>query len=144
MAGGGMAGKVADLMTRDPLTVGQEVTLTDAARQMRDAGVGVLIVTRGAEVRGVLTDRDIVVRAVADELDPGTTRIADIVTHDLVAVSPGDDIDTAAEMMRTHSVRRLPVLDGEQLVGVVSLGDLALRRDGGPVLADISSDEPNN
>lgn len=139
-----MAGKVGDLMTRDPLTVGQEVTLTDAARQMRDADVGVLIVTQGPEVRGVLTDRDIVVRAVADELDPATTRIAEIVTHDLVAVSPGDDIDTVAEMMRTHSVRRLPVLDGERLVGVVSLGDLAAERDSGSVLADISTDEPNN
>jgi CBS domain-containing protein len=139
-----MAGKVADLMTRDPLTVGQEATLTDAARQMRDADVGVLIVTHGTEVRGVLTDRDIVVRAVADELDPGATRIAEVVTHDLVAVSPGDDIETAVEMMRTHSVRRLPVLDGEQLVGVVSLGDLAVARDRGSVLADISTDEPNN
>jgi CBS domain-containing protein len=95
-------------------------------------------------VRGVLTDRDIVVRAVADELDPGATRIAEVVTHDLVAVSPGDDIDTAVEMMRTHSVRRLPVLDGERLVGVVSLGDLAVARDRGSVLADISTDEPNN
>ena len=139
-----MAGKVSDLMTPDPLTVGQEVTLTDAARQMRDADVGVLIVTHGPEVRGVLTDRDIVVRAVADDLDPATTRIAEIVTHDLVAVSPGDDIDTVAEMMRTHSVRRLPVLDGERLVGVVSLGDLAAQRDSGSVLADISTDEPNN
>ena len=139
-----MAGKVRDLMTPDPLTVGQEVTLTDAARQMRDADVGVLIVTQGPEVRGVLTDRDIVVRAVADDLDPATTRIAEIVTHDLVAVSPGDDIDTVAEMMRTHSVRRLPVLDGERLVGVVSLGDLAAQRDSGSVLADISTDEPNN
>ena len=101
-----MAGKVGDLMTPDPLTVGPEVTLTDAARQMRDADVGVLIVTQGPEVRGVLTDRDIVVRAVADELDPATTRIAEIVTHDLVAVSPGDDLETVAELMRTHSVRR--------------------------------------
>ncbi len=89
----------------------------------------------------MLTDRDIVVRAVADDLDLATTRIAEIVTHDLVAVSPGDDIDTVAEMMRTHSVRRLPVLDGERLVGVVSL---AAQRDSGSVLADISTDEPNN
>jgi len=139
-----MAGKMRDLMTPNPLTVGQKMTLTDAARQMRDADVGVLIVTHGPEMRGVLTDRDIVVRAVADELDPGATRIAEVVTHDLVAVSPGDDIDTVAEMMRTHSVRRLPVLDGERLVGVVSLGDLAAQRDSGSVLADISTDEPNN
>lgn len=139
-----MSGTVGGVMTTAPLTVGQEQTLTDAARQMRDADVGVLIVTDGGQVRGVLTDRDIVVRAVADELDPRTTRLADVITHDLIAVSPNDDVDTAVELMRTHAVRRLPVLDGEELVGVVSLGDLAVERDSGSVLADISTDEPNN
>lgn len=139
-----MSGTVGGVMTTAPLTVGQEQTLTDAARQMRDADVGVLIVTDGGQVRGVLTDRDIVVRAVADELDPRTTRLADVITHDLIAVSPNDDVDTAIELMRTHAVRRLPVLGAEELVGVVSLGDLAVERDSGSVLADISTDEPNN
>jgi CBS domain-containing protein len=131
-------------MTRDLLTVGQEQTLTDAARQMRDADVGVLIVTESGQVRGVLTDRDIVVRAVANELDPRSTQLAQVITHDLIAVSPHDDVATAVELMRTHAVRRLPVLDGEQLVGVVSLGDLAIEQDSDSALADISSDEPNN
>ena len=139
-----MADKVSDVMTREPLTMSQERTLSEAARQMRDADVGVVIVTDGSGVRGLLTDRDIVVRGVAEELDPRTVRLAELVTHDLVAVSPGDDIDTAVELMRTHSVRRLPVLDGEQLVGVVSLGDLAVELDSGSALAEISADEPNN
>jgi CBS domain-containing protein len=67
-----------------------------------------------------------------------------VVTHDLVAVSKDDDLDTAVELMRTHAVRRLPVLDGERLVGVVSLGDLAVEREKDSALAQISAEEPNN
>jgi signal-transduction protein with cAMP-binding, CBS, and nucleotidyltransferase domain len=98
----------------------------------------------GCDVRGVVTDRDIAVRGIAEELDPATTRLADIITHDLVVVSPNDDVETAVELMRTHAVRRLPVLDGEQPVGIVSLGDLAIERDSDSVLAQISAEEPNN
>ncbi|HLL65401.1 MAG TPA: CBS domain-containing protein [Micromonosporaceae bacterium] len=136
--------KVSEVMTRDPLTMGLDETLVAAARQMRDADVGAVIVVDGTAVRGVLTDRDITVRGVAEDLDPRTTRLADVITHDLVAVSPDDDIDTAVELMRTHAVRRLPVLDGEQLTGVISLGDLAVERDSDSALAEISAQEPNN
>jgi CBS domain-containing protein len=139
-----MAQKVREVMTREPLMVDINETLTAAARQMRDADVGALIVTHTGDVRGVVTDRDITVRGVADELDPGSARLADIVTRDLVAVSPNDDIETAVELMRTHAVRRLPVLDGEEPVGIVSLGDLAVERDSNSVLGQISAEEPNN
>jgi CBS domain-containing protein len=139
-----MAQKVREIMTREPVMVDINETLIQAARQMRDADVGALIVTHTGDVRGVVTDRDITVRGVAEELDTGTTRLADIVTHDLVAVSPDDDVDTAVELMRTHAVRRLPVLDGERPVGIVSLGDLAVERDSNSVLAQISAEEPNN
>jgi CBS domain-containing protein len=139
-----MAQKVREVMTREPLMVDINETLTAAARQMRDADVGALLVTHTGDVRGVVTDRDITVRGIAEELDPGTARLADIITRDLVAVSPNDDVETAVELMRTHAVRRLPVLDGEQPVGIVSLGDLAVERDSGSVLAQISAEEPNN
>jgi CBS domain-containing protein len=139
-----MAQKVREVMTREPLMVDINETLLGAARQMRDADVGALLVTHTGDVRGVVTDRDITVRGIAEELDPGTARLADIITHDLVAVSPNDDVETAVELMRTHAVRRLPVLDGEQPVGIVSLGDLAVARDSGSVLAQISAEEPNN
>ncbi len=139
-----MAQKVREVMTREPLMVDINETLVGAARQMRDADVGALIVTHTGDVRGVVTDRDITVRGVADELDPGSARLADIVTRGLIAVSPDDDVETAVELMRTHAVRRLPVLDGEQPVGIVSLGDLAVERDGDSVLAQISAEEPNN
>jgi len=138
-----MANKVRDVMTKDPLTVAPSDTLTDAAKQMRDADVGVLIVAEG-NTYTVVTDRDIVVRAVAEDMDPASTRLADVITHDLIAVSPDDDQETAVELMRTHAVRRLPVLDGETLVGVVSIGDLAVERDRDSALAEISAEEPNN
>lgn len=139
-----MAQKVREVMTRELLMVDIDETLTQAARQMRDADVGALVVTQSGAVRGVVTDRDITVRGVAEELDSSSTRLAEIITHDLVVVSPDDDVDTAVELMRTHAVRRLPVLEDEQPVGIVSLGDLAVERDSDSVLAQISAEEPNN
>lgn len=139
-----MAGKVHEVMTGDPITMRPDETLTAAAKQMRDADVGLVIVVDGGQVRGVVTDRDITVRAVAEDLDPRRAVLAEVVTHDLVAVSKDDDLDTAVELMRTHAVRRLPVLDGERLVGVVSLGDLAVEREKDSALAPISAEEPNN
>lgn len=139
-----MATYVRDVMTSDPLTMGVGETLTAAARQMRDADVGDIIVLDGGRIRGIVTDRDIAVRALADELDPTTTTLGEIATRDLVTVAPDDDLQTAIGVMRTHSVRRIPVVQSERLVGVVSLGDLAVERDPGSVLAEISADEPNN
>jgi CBS domain-containing protein len=139
-----MTGTVREVMTVDPITVRQGDPLTEAAKLMRDADVGAVVVVDNDRVFGVITDRDITVRAVAEEIDPRAARVGDIVTHDLVAVSPDDDMDTAVELMRTHAVRRLPVLDGERLVGVVALGDLAVERDSDSALASISAEEPNN
>jgi CBS domain-containing protein len=139
-----MAETVRDVMTASPITVRVDEPLVAAAKQMRDAGVGAVIAVDGSAVRGVITDRDIIVRGIAEDLDPRTTHLGDLVTHDLVAVSVDDDVETAVELMRTHAVRRLPVMDGEQLVGVVTLGDLAVARDSDSALADISAEEPNN
>jgi CBS domain-containing protein len=136
--------KVAEIMTSGPLTIAVEESAAAAAELMRDSDVGALIVTDARGVRGVVTDRDITVRVVAAQLDPRTTALAEIVAPDLVAVSPDDDVDTAVELMRGNALRRLPVLQGEDLVGVVSLGDVAIERDSGPALADISSEPPNN
>jgi CBS domain-containing protein len=117
--------------------------LVAAAKQMRDADVGAVIAVEGSAVRGLVTDRDLTVRGIAEDLDPRTTRIGDLVTHDLVAVSADDDVETAVELMRTHAVRRLPVMDGEQVVGMVSLGDVAVAQDSHSALADISAAAPN-
>src|SRR4029079_12258962 len=102
-----------------------------------DADVGALVVTDSSGVRGVLTDRDITVHVVATGNDPSTTAVGDVVAPDLVAVSPQDDVETATELMRTNALRRLPVLDGEHLVGIVSLGDLGIDQDAASHLAAI-------
>ncbi len=139
-----MVTRIREVMTRDPLTMSADETLIAAARQMRDADVGNVIVVSGAEVRGIVTDRDLVVRGLAEELDPRTATLAEVCTNDLVTLAPDDELGTAVELMRTHAVRRLPVLEGGRAVGVVSLGDLAVESDTDSALAQISAEEPNN
>ena len=138
-----MSQHVKDIMTNAPLTIDVGASVTAAAELMREADIGALVVTDSSGVRGVLTDRDVTVRVVAAGSDPATTAVGDIVAPDLVAVSPHDDVDTATELMRTNALRRLPVLDGERLVGIVSLGDLAIDRDATSALADISAEAPS-
>jgi len=111
---------------------------------MRDADIGDVIVTAGGEVRGIVTDRDITVRAVAEEADPRATTLDAVLTRDLVTLARNDDVRTAVALMRQHAVRRLPVLDGGRLVGVVAIGDLAVELDSDSLLAEISAEDPNN
>ncbi|MDG6109951.1 CBS domain-containing protein [Dactylosporangium aurantiacum] len=136
--------QVKDIMTSGPVTIDVSESVAAAAELMREADVGALVVTDTSGVRGILTDRDVTVRVVAAGCDPATTAVGDVVAPDLVAVSPQDDLDTAVELMRTNALRRLPVLDGERLVGIVSLGDLAIERDATSALADISAQAPNH
>jgi CBS domain-containing protein len=110
---------------------------------MRDSAIGDVIVMNGNEVAGVVTDRDIVVRAIAEQADPDSVTLNQILSPDLVTVSPHDDAVAAGELMRTYAVRRLPVIDDGRLVGVISLGDLAVERDPNSVLAEISAEDPN-
>jgi CBS domain-containing protein len=119
-------------------------TIVDAARIMRDADVGAVIVLQGRRVSGIATDRDIAVRAVADGRDPSGTTIAEIASKDIVALSPDEPIDRAVQVMREKAVRRLPVVEGDRPVGIVSIGDLAIQRDSESALADISASSPNN
>ncbi len=138
-----MARQVKDVMA-EPVTVPADTTLTEAAQVMRDADIGDVIVMDGDRPVGVVTDRDIVVRGVAEAHSPQDTTVGDICTHDLVTVSPADDLTRATQMMRQAAVRRLPVLEGERLIGVISLGDVAIERDERSVLADISAADPNS
>lgn len=135
---------VGEFMTTRPLTLPASATLSDAARQMRDADIGDVIVADGDSIRGIVTDRDITVRGVAEDLDPSTTALGEILTEQVITVTPHDDAVAAADVMRTYAVRRLPVMDDGRLVGVVSIGDLAVEREPDSVLADISTDDPNN
>ena len=121
-----MVDKISEVMTRDAVTLSSTETLAQAAKQMRDADVGDVIVVDGDRVVGLVTDRDIVVRGIAEDLDPFTTALTSVCTHDLVTVGPDDSIDSAVQRMREHAVRRLPVVADGKPVGVVTLGDLAV------------------
>lgn len=137
---------VREVMTAEPLTMDAADTLTAAAQQMRDAGVGDVIVTMDDQVLGIVTDRDITVRGVAEELRPESATLDQIVTRGIVGVAADEDVITASDLMREYSVRRLPVIDDGRLIGIVSIGDLSLviEEDTEAVLADISAEEPNN
>jgi CBS domain-containing protein len=140
-----MAGQtVRDVMTADPKTVPGSAPLIEAARRMRDEGIGPLLVLDNGEVKGIVTDRDIVVRGIAEGADPAQTSVGEVCSTDLETLSPGDSIDRAVQLMRDKSIRRLPVVDeAGKPVGIVSLGDLAIERDPDSALAEISEAPAN-
>ena len=136
---------VAVLMTKTVVQLPEETNLVEAAQAMRDEDIGDVVVTARGVLAGLATDRDIVVRAVAEGKDPATTRLSDVLTEDVVLVRQDASLDDAAEMMREHGVRRLVVTDdANQVTGVLSLGDLAAARDPASTLGTISSAPPNN
>ena len=135
---------VGEFMTTRLVTMDGNDTLTAAAQEMRDSAIGDVVVTEGDNVVGIITDRDITVRGVAENLDPNTTPLNQITSKHVVTVSQYDDAVAAADLMRRYAVRRLPVIDDGRLVGLISMGDLAVEREPQSVLADISADEPNN
>jgi CBS domain-containing protein len=139
-----VAQSIREVMTADPRTVDTGATLVDAAREMRDGDVGALIVVDGGSVAGVVTDRDIVVRAIADGRDPASTRVSDVATTSPVTLTVDQTVDDAIRVMREQDVRRIPVVQDGRPAGIVSLGDLAIERDTDSALADIASEPPNN
>jgi len=138
-----MTQQIREIMTERLVTVGEQTSVHDAATRMRDAAVGDVLVTDDGHLRGVVTDRDLVVRALAEGKDPDDTTVGEICSEELVSVGPDDNIDRAIDLMRSHALRRLPVLDDDRTVGIVSIGDLAIERDQRSALADISAAEPN-
>lgn len=137
-----MSHTVAKVMTANPVMLSKSSSIAEAARQMRDLGVGDILVMDGEEMCGIVTDRDIVVRAVAQGL-PSAANLGDICSHDLATLEATDTIDDAIALMREFHVRRLPVLENNEPIGIVSLGDLALERDPHSVLGEVSSAPPN-
>lgn len=138
-----MGQQVKELMTERPVTLDRDASLAEAARLMRDRGIGDVIVVDGEDASGIVTDRDIVIRGVAEGADPETTRLGEVVSPEIVSVAPDDPVERAIQLMREKAVRRLPVLEGGKPVGVLSLGDLAVAREGDSVLADISEEPPD-
>lgn len=136
---------VRDVMTRQVVYLPAETTVDEAAQAMRSADIGDVVVTDGPALAGVLTDRDIVIRAVAERRDPSEVTVGSIASHDLVMIQQDASPQEAARLMRDRAVRRLLVCDADrQLVGVVSLGDLATHLDPSSALSDISEAAPNS
>ncbi|KAB1915814.1 MULTISPECIES: CBS domain-containing protein [unclassified Micromonospora] len=136
--------RVSDVMTKQVVYLPAETPLDEAARVMKESDIGDVVVTDGATLAGVLTDRDIVVRAVAERADPGSTTIGSIVTREVVMIEQHCTAGEAAALMRERNIRRVLVCDSDRkLVGIVSLGDLAMQLDPNSALSDISEAAPN-
>jgi CBS domain-containing protein len=136
-----MGKHVKDAMTSEVKTATPSQSLTDAAKLMKQEDVGSVPVVDGNRLVGLLTDRDIVVRGIADGSDPNAVQVGAIASRDVVTVRPDDDLDEALRLMAQHQVRRLPVVDDGQLVGVVATADVAheaKEKDVGHVVEEIS------
>jgi CBS domain-containing protein len=138
-----MATTVAQVMTRDPATVDAQVPIREVARQMQAKDIGDVLVMDGDRLIGVVTDRDIAIRAVAEDKGPSTPVWQVCSGRDLTTVTPETSLDQAVELMRERTIRRLPVVEGDRPVGLLSLGDVAIACDEASALAEISASEPN-
>jgi CBS domain-containing protein len=124
-----MAQQMRALMAPPPVALPGTASVHEAARARRDAEMGDVIVPENTQVCGMVTDRAIVVRMVAEAQDPATTTLADLCSHAYVTVPPTDSVEQAVRRLHTPAMRRVPVVDGGQLVDMGSLGDLAVERD---------------
>jgi len=136
---------VADVMTRDVRSMAPQQTLSDAAKLMDELNVGVVPVCEGDRLVGVVTDRDIVVRGLARDLDPKQCKLTDVMSGHVRTARADDDVDEVLGEMANAQIRRMPVVDaGDKLVGILSIGDIAAKspedeEDVGTSLGDISS-----
>jgi CBS domain-containing protein len=121
-----MAHSVRDAMTENPRSIGASASVVQAAGLMREAHVGSLPIIDDEKLVGLITDRDITTRVVAETADPQTTSVGDVCSRDLVSIEPDEDLDEALQLMARHQVRRLPVVENGRLVGIVAQADVAL------------------
>jgi CBS domain-containing protein len=120
--------KIHDIMTTEPSCINPELSVRDAARRMRDLDVGALPVCANDRLLGMITDRDLVVRALAEGRDPGSVIVRDTMSPGIVYCFDDEDVEIAARKMEDRQIRRLPVLNRDKrLVGIISIGDIATR-----------------
>jgi CBS domain-containing protein len=135
--------QIRDVMTANPKSCSSNASITEAARAMSSEDVGPIPVVEGDRLVGLLTDRDIVVRVVAEGRDPQSTTVGEVASSDLATVSPDENLDRALQLLAERQVRRLPVVEGEKLVGIVAQADIARHGDDaqtGQVVEQISED----
>lgn len=137
-----MAKKIREVMTTNPRTVDPTTPIVDAARMMRDEDVGPIPIVENNQCAGILTDRDIVLRVVAEGRDPAATTVGDVASRGVITIDPEQTLDEAARLMAQHQVRRLPVCEEDgNLVGIIAQADLALtapEKTTGEVVEEIS------
>jgi CBS domain-containing protein len=138
-----MTRKVREIMSAAPVCMAASESVSAAAKAMKDRGIGTVLVLSGGRLAGLVTDRDIAIRVLAENRDPLTTRLDDICSSELAVLSPDDAVETATRIVRDRAVRRLPVMADGTPVGVVSIGDLALDKDERSALSQISASGPN-
>jgi CBS domain-containing protein len=125
-----MAKTVRESMTSNPCSIDTDKSVAYAAKMMRDEDVGIAPIVEGERLVGVLTDRDIAVRVVAEGRDPEQTKVTEVASRDVVTLDPQQDLDEALRLMARHQVRRLPVVEEDgRLVGVVAQADVAKQAD---------------
>jgi CBS domain-containing protein len=136
---------VRELIRKPPIKVSSTSPVQEAARRMRDDDVGAVIVEEDGKPYGIVTDRDIAVRAVAQGLNVTIAPVASICSKELATVSPDEDIESAIQLMLDKALRRVLVVDAHSApVGIVSLGDLAIARGSSSVLGQISAAPANH
>lgn len=135
---------IREVMTATPGAVRTTDTLQKAARLMKTKDIGdVLVEDDQGKLVGIITDRDVAIRATADGADPKTTKVEGIFTRDITALAPTDTVQDAVRLMRAGDVRRLPVVEGGKAIGIVSLGDISVETAPSSLLADISTASPD-
>ena len=136
--------EVREVMTAAPETIDLDAAIRDAAKLMSRSDIGNVIVEEGGLIRGIVTDRDIAIRVVAEGGDPATTTVSQIMTPFPATIPPTASVHEAVQLMREHDVRRLPVVEAGRPIGVVALADLSSSPEAQALLADLSVAPPNN
>jgi len=136
--------KIREVMTPNPVTLDSAAPVMQAAEAMRENDIGDVVVRHDGKLCGIVTDRDIVVRVLAAGKDPKSTKLDAVCSHDMLTLSPDQDTSDAIRLMRERAIRRLPVVEGNHLLGIVSLGDLAVVLDPHSTLSDISAASPGH
>ena len=136
--------KMRDIMSPAPICMAPGESVLAAAKAMKQHGIGTVLVLTDGKLSGLVTDRDITVRVLAENRDPLTTRIGDICSSELAVLGPDDDLEQATRLVSERAVRRIPVLADGIPVGVVSIGDLALDQVATSALSGLSSAPPNS
>jgi CBS domain-containing protein len=139
-----MTRKMRDIMSPAPVCMASGESVLAAAKAMKEHGIGTVLVMSDGQLRGLVTDRDIMVRVLAEHRDPLTTLVGDICSGELAALGPDDDVEQASRLVRERAVRRILVLADGTAVGMVYIGDLALERDEASALSGVPAASPDS